>query len=127
MAHRVVPAGAVLLAISLMAAGASAQSVAAKVEAGKGKAEAAVLAEIEVTVVSVDLEKREAKVRYDDGHVDTVAVDKEVKRLNEVRPGDKVAIKFCRSLARSLEKTKDASPSLSESGEDVRTKPGELP
>ncbi len=127
MAHRVVSTGAVLLAIALMAAGASAQSVSAKAEAGKGKAEAAVLAEIEVTIVSVDLEKREAKIRYDDGQIDTVAVDKEVKRLDEVRPGDKVAIKYYRALALSLEKTKDASPSISESGEDARTKPGELP
>lgn len=127
MAHRVVSTGAVLLAIALMAAGASAQSAAVKVEAGKGKAEAAALVEIEVTVVSVDVKKREVQVRYDDGQVETLGVSEEVKRLGDVRPGDKVGVKYYRSLALSLEKTEGAGPSVSESGEVVRTKPTELP
>jgi Cu/Ag efflux protein CusF len=55
-----------------------------------------------VDVQKVDLEKREVTVKEPQGNVMTLRVDKRVKRLNEVKPGDKVEVDYYVSLASEI-------------------------
>ena len=117
-----------LLALALLASGSvSAQTVSTKVTAGGGKLEAADLVELKVTIVSVNLGKREVVVKYKDGVTETLQAGDAVKRLDEIRPGDTATIQMLRSLALSLNKTEGAKPAVIATEAEGRTKKTELP
>ncbi len=117
-----------LIAIALLAAATvSAQTVATKATAGGGKLEAADLVEFKVTIVAVNLGKREVTVKYDDGVTEILAAGDAVKRLDEIKPGDKATIQILRSLAVSMNKKEGAKPSVVAAEAEGRTKKTELP
>ena len=65
-------------------------------------AEDEVLISATATVQAIDLEKRELTLKGPLGDVETVTVDKAVKRLNEIKVGDTVAVKYYVSVAAEL-------------------------
>ena len=66
------------------------------------------IATFTATVQSVDLEKRELTLGDQDSAGITFAVDKQVKRLDEIRPGDKIRLDYYISLVSEIrEPTED--------------------
>ena len=65
-------------------------------------AEDSVLVSATATVQALDLEKRELTLKDALGNETTVTVDKAVKRLNEVKIGDEVTVKYYVSVAAEL-------------------------
>ena len=61
-----------------------------------------VLVSATATVQAVDLEKRELTLKGPLGNVETLTVDKAVKRLNEIKVGDEVTAKYYVSVAAEL-------------------------
>jgi Cu/Ag efflux protein CusF len=78
----------------------------------------------EATVVSVDKEKRHLTVKNDAGLEMTLQVPEGVKRLDEVKPGDKLKVDYFESVGLSLKRGEGAQP-----GESTLTerKAGKLP
>jgi len=65
-------------------------------------------ATITATVKAVDLEKRELTLNDQSGAGITFAVDERVKRLNEIKPGDKIKLEYFISLISEIrEPTED--------------------
>lgn len=58
--------------------------------------------ELSTTVQAVDLQERTITVVAADGQPVTFAVHPEVQRLSEVKPGDKIALRYYQSLALEL-------------------------
>ena len=67
-----------------------------------------VLISATATVQAVDIEKRELTLKGPLGDVVTLTVDKEVKRLNEVKVGDEVTAKYYVSIAAELREPTEA-------------------
>src|SRR5690348_3244965 len=61
-----------------------------------------VLVSATATVQAVDVEKRELTLKGPLGNVETLTVDKSVKRLNEIKVGDEVTAKYYISVAAEL-------------------------
>ena len=61
-----------------------------------------VLISATATVQAIDLEKRELTLKGPLGDVETVTVDKAVRRLNEIKVGDEVTAKYYVSIAAEL-------------------------
>ncbi|HEV8542660.1 MAG TPA: hypothetical protein VGR78_09735, partial [Verrucomicrobiae bacterium] len=59
------------------------------------------------TVQDLDLEKRELTLKGPLGDVSTITVDKSVKRLDEIKPGDQVTAKYYLSIAAELREPTD--------------------
>jgi len=60
------------------------------------------LVSVKATVEKVDLQKRELTVKGPEGNVRTLTVDKQVKRLNEIEPGDEIKVDYYVSIAMEL-------------------------
>ncbi len=69
---------------------------------GNMSTEEEVLVTLTAKVESMDLEKRELTLKGPLGDVVTVTVEKAVKRLDEVKPGDEVTAKYYVSVAAEL-------------------------
>ena len=63
---------------------------------------------MEATVVRVDTAKRHLVVKGDNGEQQTLSVPESVKRLDEIKPGDKLKVDYYTSLAISLNKSEGA-------------------
>lgn len=59
---------------------------------------------VSATVESVDVEKRVVELLRDDGSKVKVAVSPDVQRLQDVKKGDTIAVKYTRSVALSIHK-----------------------
>jgi len=93
---------------ALVALGLSAAVLAQERTAAKMQVEDEILVSMTANVQAIDLEKRELTLKDPLGKVSTVTVDKAVKRLNEVKPGDDVTAKYYVSVAAELrEPTKE--------------------
>lgn len=69
---------------------------------------------MQATVVRVDTAKRHIVLQGDNGLEFTAAVPESVKRLDEIKPGDKIKVDYYESIALSLEKPGEgAAPSAS--------------
>jgi hypothetical protein len=68
----------------------------------KMSTEEEVLVSATATVQALNLEKRELTLKGPLGDVVTVTVDPSVKRLDEIKPGDEVAVKYYISVAAEL-------------------------
>ena len=93
-------------ALSLLLA--SAASLAATPPPSSAAAEPTVVtevAEITATVTRIDLANRLVTLRGPEGNYAVVEVDPAVKRLNEIRAGDKLKVKFSRAVALNVVKT----------------------
>jgi hypothetical protein len=94
---------AALVALALSAAALAQERTAAKMHV-----EDEILVSVTANVQAIDLEKRELTLKDPLGKTSTVTVDKAVKRLNEVKPGDDVTAKYYVSVAAELrEPTKE--------------------
>jgi hypothetical protein len=97
---------------ALVALGLSAAALAQERTAAKMQVEDEILVSVTANVQSIDLEKRELTLKDPLGKTSTVTVDKAVKRLNEVKPGDDVTAKYYVSVAAELrEPTKEEKES----------------
>jgi hypothetical protein len=104
---------AVPLAALLLATGASAQAPAAapasappvemKATGTPGKAEATATVHVTATVQAVDVAGRTVTLRNEAGEVHTFKVGPEVKRLDEIAPGDTISIDYEQGLALELQ------------------------
>jgi hypothetical protein len=118
----------VAAALAFIAFGANAQTVQQQVSAEKGKGiQAAQLAELEATIQAINLETREVVLRTADGKEATVVAGPEVKRLADLKVGDKVSIQYYESLTLKLDKVTGASPSSATASTEQRAEPTELP
>ena len=62
------------------------------------------------TVESVDAERRTVTVKFDGGYTEVVSVSPEVKRLDEVKAGARVNLRYYESVVLQLRKAGDTSP-----------------
>ena len=98
---------AAVVALALSAAVLAQERTAAKMHV-----EDEILVSMTANVQAIDLEKRELTLKDPLGKTSTVTVDKAVKRLNEVKPGDDVTAKYYVSVAAELrEPTKEEKES----------------
>lgn len=115
------------LALALVAGSVSAQTVQEKTTAGKGKVEVAQLVELNGAITALDYTTREVTLKTDQGEDVTFVAGEEVKRLNDLKVGDRVEIQYYESLALSLHKVEGATPSMADSSSEMRAEPTELP
>lgn len=62
------------------------------------------------TVESIDMRTRQVVLRGDDGSMETIVAGPEVRRLAEIRPGDRVVLEFSEAVAVSLANPADGAP-----------------
>lgn len=117
----------VTLALALAAGSAQAQTAQQKVEAGKGKVEVAQLVELNGTITALDTTTRDVTLKTDQGEEVSFVAGEEVKRLNDLKVGDRVEIQYYESLALSLAKVEGGMASQAESSSEVRAEPTQLP
>lgn len=117
----------VTLTLALAAGSAQAQTAQQKVEAGKGKVEVAQLVELNGTITAIDYTTRDVTLKTDEGEEVSFVAGEEVKRLNDIKVGDRVEIQYYESLALSLSKVEGGSASTSDSSSEMRAEPSELP
>lgn len=98
---------ALLASTSLAASALAEQSKESAPAPGVAKA---VKATITATVEKVDVKKREITLKGPRGRTETYAVDESVKRLDEVKAGDTIALEYFAAVSLELRKpTKDES------------------
>jgi lipid-binding SYLF domain-containing protein len=91
--------------------------------------EDSILVSVTATVRAIDHEKREITLKNDLGNVVTFIVDKEVKRLDEVKVGDQVSASYYISVAGELRPPTDeekANP-ITTKTDEVRASKGSAP
>jgi hypothetical protein len=81
----------------------------------------------EATVVRVDTAKRHLVLQGDNGQEFTVNVPEKIKRLNEIKPGDKIKVDYFESLALSLEPPGAGGTSGTKSKTMTERSAGKLP
>jgi Cu/Ag efflux protein CusF len=86
----------------LMLLGLASAAVAADKEIHKMEVEDQILVTATATVQELDVEKREVTLKGPLGDISTLKVAEEVKRLNEIKVGDKVTAKYYVSIAGEL-------------------------
>jgi competence protein ComGC len=76
------------------------------------KPQGAVVETVEVTaaVEAIDYKARTVALKGPEGNVETFTVDKSVKKLNQVKKGDQVVLRYTRALALALEKQATQTP-----------------
>jgi hypothetical protein len=116
-----------VLALALVAGSLQAQTAQQKVEAGKGKAEVAQLVELNGTITALDLATREVTLKTDQGEELSIVAGEEVKRLADLKVGDRVEIQYYESLTLSLSKVEGGTPAASSTASEMRAEPTELP
>lgn len=115
------------LALALVAGSAAAQTVQEKTTAGKGKVEVAQLVELNGVITALDVATRDVTLKTDQGEEISFTAGEEVKRLADLKVGDRVEIQYYESLALSLHKVEGGTPSTSDSSSEMRAEPTELP
>ncbi len=88
--------------------------------------EASEIAVVTSTVEKIDLAAREVTLKGEDGRSETVKVDPEVRNLPQVRVGDRVTVKYYRSIAIFVTPP-GGLPSVSETSALQRAALGEKP
>jgi hypothetical protein len=122
MKKLIIAAALVLLAIPV-----AAQTVEGQLSAGKDAVQAEMLVELQATVGSIDLDSREVMLKSDKGEEMTVVAGPDVKRLDEVKVGDRVSIEYYESLTLAVTKVEGDMPSETASAAEMRSEPTELP
>ena len=79
------------------------------------------------TVEKVDVANRLVTLRNADGKVMELQVDESVKNLPQVKPGDRVVVKFYESLAYEVKKPGTATPGTAGAEKVARAAPGARP
>ncbi len=115
------------LALALVAGSLQAQTAQQKVEAGKGKVEVAQLVELNGTITALDVATRDVTLKTDQGEEISFVAGAEVKRLADLKVGDRVEIQYYESLTLSLSKVEGGTPATSSTASEMRAEPTELP
>lgn len=115
------------LALALVAGSAAAQTVQEKTTAGKGKAEVAQLVELNGVITALDVATRDVTLKTDQGEEISFTAGEEVKRLADLKVGDRVEIQYYESLTLSLSKVEGGTPAASSTASEMRAEPTELP
>jgi hypothetical protein len=118
---------AAALALALAAGSAAAQTAVQQVSAGKGQAEVAQLVELNGTITAIDYTTRDVTLKTDKGEEISFLAGDEVKRLNDIKVGDRVEIQYYESLALSLSRVEGGTAALSDASSELRAAPTELP
>ena len=113
--------------MALGAGSAQAQTVSEKASAGKGKVEVAQLVELNGAITALDLATRDVTLKTDEGKEVSFVAGEDVKRLEDLKVGDRVEIQYYESLALSLSKVEGGTPASSETSSEMRAEPTELP
>ncbi len=79
------------------------------------------------TVVSVDLPSRTVVLQGDDGKQSKVKVGEAVQRLDEIKPGDKVKMRYYESVTMDLRRHSKDKPSATSETVSERAPAGQLP
>ena len=79
------------------------------------------------TVVSINMQTREATLRGEDGKTFTITVDPKVTNLDQVKPGDVVKTTLTESVAYAIRKPGTAAPGEKTSAAGDSGKAGEKP
>ena len=114
------------LALALAAGSVTGQTAQTAVAAGKDQVEVAQLVELNGTITALDYKTRDVSLKTDEGEVVSFVAGDEVKRLDEIKVGDRVEIQYYESLAISLSRS-DAAASAAVASAEVRAEPTELP
>jgi len=83
--------------------------------------------EVSATVESVDQAQRSVLLRGPQGGLMTVVAGPEVRNLAQVKPGDRVVVRYREALAASLAKPGSSAPSAQSTGRTERAPLGEKP
>ena len=89
---------------------------AAKDQTAEGPAAVARIAEARATVESVDLAERSVVLKRDDGVIETINVPPEARNLPQVKPGDRVALRYTQAVASEPAKADGSAPVESSGG-----------
>lgn len=92
-----------------------------------GKAVAANTVEITASVEAVNKATREVTIKGPRGHVETVIAGPEVKNFDQIKVGDKVALRYVEALSLELKKGGTAPVARTDSAMGATAKPGEKP
>ena len=92
-----------------------------------GKGVAANVVEITASVEAVNKATREVTIKGPRGHVETVVAGPEVKNFDQIKVGDKVALRYVEALSLELKKGGTAPVARTESAMGGTAKPGEKP
>lgn len=125
--RRVKAAVAVVAGLALGAGAAVAQSVQQKAEVGEGKGTVSQMVEMTAVVKSIDLKTREVVLTGEGNRETTVVAGPDVQRLEEVKVGDQIKLKYYESITLKLDQAPGGQPSESEKMSEVRAEPGTLP
>jgi hypothetical protein len=117
----------IALGLALVAGSVQAQTVTEKASAGKGKAEVAQLVELNGVITALDYTTRDVTLKTDQGEEVSFVAGDDVKRLNDIKVGDRVEIQYYESLTLKLSKVEGGTPSTSEASSEMRAEPSELP
>lgn len=83
---------------------------------------------LSATVESIDQTTRELTLKGENGRTETVKVAPDVRNLAQVRPGDKVVVRYYEGLAAQIRKKGDAPPTnVAESAVAARAPEGSRP
>jgi Cu/Ag efflux protein CusF len=85
------------------------------------------VAEITATVVDIDLAHGLVALKGPEGNIVVVEVDSSVKRLNEIRTGDKLHVKFSRAIALNVVKADGPLKTTIEAAPTVAKDKGAFP
>jgi len=117
----------VTIALALLTLPAAAQTVQQAVSGGQGQISAEQLVKVEAMVQSIDLSTREVGLKTEKGEEFAVTAGPEVRRLADLKVGDKVTMEYYESLTLALSKVEGEAPSLSQTDGELRSEPTELP
>jgi hypothetical protein len=92
-----------------------------------GKGVVANVIEITASVQAVNKATREVTIKGPRGHVETVVAGPEVKNFDQIKVGDKVALRYVEALSLELKKGGTAPVARTESAMGGTAKPGEKP
>ena len=116
-----------LLVLAILALSLGATAAPAEAADSKAAEAANPLVKVEGTIRAIDLATREVRFALEDGSETTVVAGDEIKRLDELKVGDRVTMEYFESVTLSLAKTDGAAPNTSEVEAERRNEPTELP
>jgi Cu/Ag efflux protein CusF len=96
-------------------------------ESSPGKATVAQAHTIVATVEAVDAAQRQITLKGPKGKVVPLTVGPDVRNLEQVKVGDRVAVRYLEALTLTLKKDGKALPSSTKASDAARAKPGERP
>jgi len=117
---------AVAAALSLPSVAQKAE-VSGAVAKAPGKAAALATLTAGATVESVDKATRTVKLKLEDGSTRSLVAGEEVRNFDQIKPGDKLKVKYAEALTLELKKGDKAVVGRTETGSLKRSAPGEKP